>query len=260
LQSLVPIPLAIELLSERESCVTQPDQALVLLLPLGKPGNDSEISYCSPHATTHASFRTENRQQRLRRLLSRRDDVQLKLMLSKVGYVLDMTPTREGDDAAALLGDLSLTRGLKSWCNAAWFVPERSLSLSTLGLAKKPNRDKTAATVPVPEALVSGHDEMCRCDGHVRHWDFSATPCITPQVLLPSFRDIQDYCEVRHRANIVRLLRFLCKQHDDQPNQLLINSAGRMWTLVHIANFLEVTDAIVRSPSIAGLWASQKST
>jgi hypothetical protein len=32
-------------------------------------------------------------------------------MMSKAGYVLDLTPTMEGDEVAALLGDLCLTKG-----------------------------------------------------------------------------------------------------------------------------------------------------
>jgi hypothetical protein len=179
-------------------------------------------------------------------------------MLRKIGYVLDLTPTREGDDAAALLANLSLTKGIKSWYNAARFKPDDALSRSDPWLPNSFSVLPTAAAAQVPDALVSGHDEICRCVGTAQQWDLSSVSCISQSKLEPAFRDIPEYCEVRHCANIVRLFQFLAKPADDPSRTLLIDSAARMWTLVQIARSLDLTEAIVSPQSPLQLQRTEK--
>lgn len=61
----------------------------------------------------------------------------------------------------------------------------------------------------------------------------SAEQCV------PSWRQIDDYCPIRHRAAIVRVLRAI-NGHD-----LLLNSAPRMWTVAQVAIYLEIPQVVV---------------
>ncbi|TDZ40609.1 hypothetical protein C8035_v005532 [Colletotrichum spinosum] len=58
---------------------------------------------------------------------------------------------------------------------------------------------------------------------------------------VPGHRQIPDYCPVRHRANIVRLMCLVA----DMP--ILIDSAPRLWTLVAVAKILDCTDVVRNS-------------
>ncbi|KAI1766234.1 hypothetical protein GGR53DRAFT_464632 [Hypoxylon sp. FL1150] len=144
-------------------------------------------------------------------------------------FVIDLTPSMEGDDLAAQLMELSLPSGVRNW----WTTKER------LGISPY---------------LVSGHDDYCphhnsvpvNCvrsenslafsycgvrDQHLPNLDVG-------DVLTPETRVMDDYCPIRHRANIVRLLLAI-EGHD-----LVLNSASRVYTLAGIANILDCAGAI----------------
>jgi hypothetical protein len=59
-----------------------------------------------------------------------------------------------------------------------------------------------------------------------------------PKYIRPS-RKIDDYCRIRHRVAIMRLLRAINGQG------LLLNSAPRMWTVAQVAIHLEVPQVVV---------------
>ncbi|KAI1799851.1 hypothetical protein F4811DRAFT_557371 [Daldinia bambusicola] len=142
-------------------------------------------------------------------------------------FVIDLTPSFEGDDLAAQLMELSLPPGVTDW----WMSKER------LGIS---------------QYLVSGHDDHCP------HHDKVALDCkkkdtyIEPQEgareLLPNIdlndiepsesRAIDDYCPIRHRANIIRLILAI------EGYDLVLNSAPRVYTLTIIANILDCTSVI----------------
>lgn len=149
-----------------------------------------------------------------------------------IRYILDLTPSQEGDDAAALLADLSVPSGARDW----WMSKER------LG---------------VPAVLVSGHDDACRyhdsmpdnCikdDGYIAESrvnlndDYKYKVTLSLTACVPCYeRDIRDYCEIRHRANIIRLL--LCVAGHD----LVLNSAPRVYTIVGLAKYFDLTALVV---------------
>lgn len=56
---------------------------------------------------------------------------------------------------------------------------------------------------------------------------------------IPDWRRVKDYCNIRHRAAIMRILRAI------NGEGLLINSATRMWTLAQTALYLEVPLAVI---------------
>ncbi len=154
------------------------------------------------------------------------------------GFVLDMTPPPEGDELAARLAGLSLPPGVRDW----WMAKRR------LGVSRY---------------LVSGHDDHCP-----RHLevdvDCQETPGRAPpdhdednemldleDVLSSQPRKIHDYCPIRHRVNIIRLLLAI------QGEELILNSAPRVYTLVDIAKSLDCTGVIVsgEAPNEDASWS-----
>ncbi|RYO80817.1 hypothetical protein DL766_004397 [Monosporascus sp. MC13-8B] len=151
----------------------------------------------------------------------------LRIPSDSTALVLNLTPPLEGDELASQLVELSLPSGVKHW----WTAEER------LGVSRY---------------LVSGHDDSCpqhqvvdvKCQvvpGHVP---------ITPQEgetkgildladIAPSAsRDIAEYCPIRHRANLIRLLLAI------QGEDLVLNSAPRVYALVGIAKILDCVDVL----------------
>ncbi|KAI0117257.1 hypothetical protein F4814DRAFT_439697 [Daldinia grandis] len=139
-------------------------------------------------------------------------------------FIIDLTPSAEGDDLAAQLIELSLPPSVTDW----WTSKER------LGISPY---------------LVSGHDDHCP------YHDKVPTDCVKkvsyieeslgPRERLPIIdlgdiktvksRVIDDYCPIRHRVNIVRLLLAI------EGYDLVLNSAPRVYTLTSIARILDCT-------------------
>lgn len=176
-------------------------------------------------------------QQRIRRRLK------LQELPEGVDYVLDLTPPSEGTELADLTASLWLPKGAKIWHLAAHYAPDPVVEFGSAnsGYHKRP---LTASTVAAGLAL--GHDDRCTCLGEYRGdqaqlWKANSegVPGILSEVEVPAYRQIADYCGIRHRTNILRILRAI------NGADILINSATRMWTLVRVAVDLEVTSLIV---------------
>ncbi|KAI0136012.1 hypothetical protein F4776DRAFT_115826 [Hypoxylon sp. NC0597] len=142
-------------------------------------------------------------------------------------FVIDLTPSTEGDELAAQLMELSLPSGVRDW----WMSKER------LGISPY---------------LVSGHDDYCRrhnevpidckkTEDYVEH-SFGRVELLPEidlaDIQMPESRAIEDYCPIRHRANIIRLILAI-EGHD-----LVLNSAPRLYTIVGVANILDCTSVI----------------
>jgi hypothetical protein len=172
-------------------------------------------------------------------------------VIDEVEFVVDLTPPPDDDEAANLVADISLTKGIKNWYLSAQFTPDRLLSTGpfVVGPYTRPSASKS-----VPDAVVFGHDDSCRCAGNNSDQGWISKPAagIYQVAQCPAFRNIIDYCGVRHRSNIVRLLLFLRSAGATQPSPLLINSAARMWTLVQVAFHLDLAHTIVSLSAVKG--------
>lgn len=121
-----------------------------------------------------------------------------------IKYVLNLSPSTEEYEYSVALQRLSITRGIRLWHRFVSF----------------------GASV----AAVSGHDDACACG---EKWDEpypvpDLSESIQKQVLfdteswpMEQYRDIDEYCPVRHGANVLRLFRSIVE--DD----LHIDSAPR---------------------------------
>ncbi|RYP17770.1 hypothetical protein DL765_004348 [Monosporascus sp. GIB2] len=151
----------------------------------------------------------------------------LRIPSDSTALVLDLTPPLEGDELASQLVELSLPSGVKHW----WTAEDR------LGVSRY---------------LVSGHDDSCpqhqvvdvKCQvvpGYVpiTPQEGETTGILDLADIVPSAsRDIAEYCPIRHRANIIRLLLAI------QGEDLVLNSAPRVYTLVGIAKILDCVDVL----------------
>ncbi|KAI2468911.1 hypothetical protein F4781DRAFT_422332 [Annulohypoxylon bovei var. microspora] len=142
-------------------------------------------------------------------------------------YVLDLTPSVEGEELAAQLMELSLPPGVRDW----WTSKER------LGISPY---------------LVSGHDDHCPRHNEVlidcrktnkyvesKTGQEESLPKIDlDHIEAPESRVIPDYCPIRHRANIIRLILAI------QGYDLVLNSAPRVYTLTGVADILDCTGVV----------------
>ncbi|KAI8965744.1 hypothetical protein F5Y11DRAFT_311293 [Daldinia sp. FL1419] len=142
-------------------------------------------------------------------------------------YVIDLTPSIEGDDLAAQLIELSLPASVIDW----WTSKER------LGIS---------------QYLVSGHDDHCPHHDDVpvnckkKDPDTERLPAPAQnlpiidlsEIETPESRAIVDYCPIRHRVNIIRLILAI------EGYDLVLNSAPRVYTLTGIARILDCTNVV----------------
>lgn len=176
---------------------------------------------------------SEDKQRRLR--LQHRSEK----LPSDIRYILDLTPETEGDHIASLLGSLSLPRGVRDW----WMAKDR---------------------FGVSQWFVSGHDDWCHNHADIpldcKKPDSVTLPLVRsaiedarkykillgPEVIADCpVREIAEYCEIRHRANIVRLLLAVAGY------DLVLNSAPRVYAIVMLAEDLDLVNVIVGySPAV----------
>ena len=145
---------------------------------------------------------------------------------------------------------------VKNWWLAGHFEPDYTLFLGPdlEGFNRRPDTNKA-----VGATLALGHDDMCTfryCLVDQTAWEVQGAHGIYdpgPQdEPIPAWRDIPDYCPIRHRVAIIRLIRAI------NGADLLINSATRMWTLANMAIQLDLTN-VVRDQVAQWLLASPNS-
>ncbi|KAM7206853.1 hypothetical protein V8F20_002559 [Naviculisporaceae sp. PSN 640] len=178
---------------------------------------------------------SDRAQARIRRALG------LTTLPPGVDYVLDFTPPSEGAELADLTAGLWLPRMVKLWFLAGHFIPDPVLTDVPPSYAPRGNR--ALADKAVGACLALGHDDLCRnvcCLLDHASWEISkTTPGIFETDDIPKFRQIDDYCPVRHRVSVMRVLRAI-NGHD-----LLLNSATRMWTVAQTAIHLEIPQIVL---------------
>ncbi|KAM3515753.1 hypothetical protein MY11210_000524 [Beauveria gryllotalpidicola] len=166
-----------------------------------------------------------------------------------VKYVLDLTPPSEGDEMVFQVTELSLTPGIIKW----W---------------------SSYARLNAPFFLVKGHDDVCPCKRLTKRFTTAAStkpaaarvgeakpskgvesalilPLTVSELVLarksgqkrqvedvPAHFDIPDYCPIRHRNGIIRLLMLI------EGKEVFIDSASRLWTLVALAKIWDCVSAV----------------
>lgn len=146
-------------------------------------------------------------------------------LLTSAKYVLDLTPQMEGDESAYNVTLLSLSDGVRDW----W---------------------RYHHILNVSKYLVSGHDDNCpdhysvvsaQDQHYIEHKNIPTSEGVVglENVEYPTSRKIDDYCPVRHRATILRLLMAIRHQ------QLVLDSAPRVATITVIAKSLDCIKVVV---------------
>ncbi|KAI5463275.1 hypothetical protein BGZ63DRAFT_353181 [Mariannaea sp. PMI_226] len=134
-----------------------------------------------------------------------------------IKYVLDLTPPSEGDELVCQVAELSLTPGIINWWGAS--ILHR-----------------------VDSWLVCGHDDVCTCSKSAPvKLPVDILP-LDPERLLrmkaqseddlyetPDYRRIPDYCPIRHRNGIIRLLMLI------EGKPAVLDSAPRVWTMLKLS-------------------------
>ncbi|KAM0283093.1 hypothetical protein ACHAQH_002696 [Verticillium albo-atrum] len=129
-------------------------------------------------------------------------------------YVMDLTPSNEGDEVAYEMAEMSLTPGIIGW----W---------------------RSQETFEVDPAAVNGHDDVCHCGKLTPHFE-------VPEDRFniwsdpPDYRKIPDYCPIRHRICILRLLYLIEGKH------VLLDSAPRVWTMIAISKIFNCPALMVK--------------
>ncbi|KAK3318448.1 hypothetical protein B0H66DRAFT_603034 [Apodospora peruviana] len=183
----------------------------------------------------------------------------MQILPPGIEYVLDFTPPAEGAELADLTAALWLPKVVKLWFLSGHFVPDAILEH---GSEMFSSYNRRLAEKAVGACLVLGHDDVCKHDSCVvdtSQWEVKDVPGIADEDLqkasteddvspiessgysshIPPFRKIDDYCAVRHRVSIMRVLRAINGQG------LVLNSATRMWTVAQVAIHLEVPQVVV---------------
>jgi hypothetical protein len=180
-----------------------------------------------------------------------------------IEYVLDFTPPSEGSDLADLTAALWLPRMVKLWFLSGLYVPDPVLE-NGLGVLTRPLADKAVGAI-----LALGHDDVCKGLGCKFGDEWAFDPPLTsasgltdyaewhandglPGIVednpsarlafIAPWRKIEDYCPIRHRVAIIRVLKAI------NGDDLLLNSAVRVWTVAQVAISLEVPQVVVSCP------------
>jgi len=155
-----------------------------------------------------------------RQVLARRRFDRDRQVPQSVQFVVDLTPQMEGEESAFLVTQLSLSQNVRDW----WRFPVML--------------DNSAH-------LVSGHDDHCP-----KHFDIppseleipqrrGLSPAFIEETSCPGYKVIDDYCPIRHRVAILRLLMAITNK------QLVLNSAPRVVTISAVATALDCTKVVV---------------
>ncbi|KAK4238848.1 hypothetical protein C8A03DRAFT_14718 [Achaetomium macrosporum] len=163
-----------------------------------------------------------------------------------IQYVVDFTPPSEGPELADLTAALWLPSLVKIWFLAGQYIPDPIMAAPPIPFLRRPLADRAVGAM-----LVLGHDDVCKrssCYIDVSEWQpkhglhgiVDENPGLG-HAHIPSWRRVEDYCPVRHRVAIIRVLKAI------NGDILLLNSAVRMWTVAQVAISLDVPQ-VVRDP------------
>ncbi|KAJ3475687.1 hypothetical protein NLG97_g9372 [Lecanicillium saksenae] len=222
----------------------------------GKPPADCDgVPFRSQHVRMHSERLLSTGSSKFSDMLNPTYQFRIQRRLKMVNklpegvkYVLDLTPPAEGDEMVFQITELSLTPGIIKW----W---------------------SSYARLDVPFFLVKGHDDVCSCkhpvngssppaqtdSGHIPEAGSQNQSQSSPLELpfsadgleslrgagkklqieeVPPHFDIPDYCPIRHRNGIIRLLMLI------EGKGIFIDSAPRLWTLVALAKIWDCVSVV----------------
>ncbi len=187
---------------------------------------------------------------------------------TSIKYVLDLTPPDEGDEAVQLTSELSCSLGVRLWYTAA---QRCGISHNLVGGEDEimDPRNVTSYGVPIAGAMPNVPEIDTSSHGSISDQDVNDNPPSSSWESLESKRqkreiadavrmsleelskskaktagkidilNVPDYCPIRHRAGIGRLLRVL---EGKDPG---LDSAPKVWTLFVLAKYFDCTAAVV---------------
>lgn len=173
-----------------------------------------------------------------------------------VKYVLDLTPPSEGDELVFQMTELSLTPGIIKWWSS-WMLQDVDSWLvcghdDICTCDRKPLRSPTDETSMGENSSEPGSPTRAtRPQIRFRADVLSTQLPLDPDTLLqmkarqendlfetPEFRRLPDYCPVRHRNGIIRLLMII------EGKRVVLDSASRVWTLVKLSKMFDCGSVI----------------
>jgi hypothetical protein len=180
-----------------------------------------------------------------------------------VKYVLDLTPPTEGDELVFQMTELSLTPGIIDWWSAYMvqlvdpslvdghddicpcsidpdhcdYIGEEQDSATALASIPKGRQGSQTSSYMLTKGQVQKEQEDL---GSLIALVLSAKESGKKKLIhqAPAFRAIPDYCPVRHRNGIIRLLMII------EGKDVVLNSASRVWTLVAVAKIFDCTSLV----------------
>ncbi|KAH8764399.1 hypothetical protein F5883DRAFT_523308 [Diaporthe sp. PMI_573] len=146
-----------------------------------------------------------------------------------VTHVLDLSPSDGENEYTIALQLLSLTPGIKLWYRASAFGASLEAVAGHDDVCHCNEGYDTAYPIPTPPLSIQGQKSLgCL--------NFAAFLLDTQTWPIDDHHGIDDFCQVRHGANVLRLFRSLAN------GDLHIDSAPRMWTLVGLFSMFEMTN------------------
>ncbi|KAL7937904.1 hypothetical protein V8C35DRAFT_290245 [Trichoderma chlorosporum] len=172
-----------------------------------------------------------------------------------IKYVLDFTPPSEGDELVFQMTQLSLTPGIIKWWAASglhkvskWLVSGHD-DVCTCGqppipgwgapkewvAEQKQDGDKNQGAPKSKPNIINGEAIVAPSPQDLLAKQFHG---INRSYETPKYRDIPDYCPIRHCNNIIRLMMMI------EGHEVMLDSANRVWTLVALAKIFDCTSVV----------------
>ena len=190
-----------------------------------------------------------------------------------INYVLDLTPPDEGDEAVELISELSCSLGIRLWYTAA---QRCGISHNLVGGEDEIIDARNIASYGSPTALADGLLNNQEVDIGISQSNQPVNPNLPnatwndletarqkseiaeavrisleelskSKVKKAGIHDpsnVPEYCPIRHRAGIGRLLRVL------EGKDPRLDSAPKVWTLFVLAKYFDCTAAVVSVESL----------
>jgi hypothetical protein len=184
-----------------------------------------------------------------------------------IKYVLDLTPPDEGDEAVLLISELSCSAGICHWYTSEQRCGTHHDRVGGKDEVTKPVLDEETGGDIVDTVVPLPHDDELqenlvaptpRCQTleqkeeatlqrvlQQSKYEALAAPKAHKQ-FDPDAKDrklqvqkVEEYCPIRHRAGIERLLRVI---EGRDPG---LDSAPKVWTLFAVAKYFECSEVVV---------------